>query len=922
MWVTLFYNWIKSHYQIFKQSKMKNKFIFMVSILWFSLSNSNAQDVCFSSPFTVTSSVIDVNGNQKHTVDVQITNSSILTLTYLITGFNGQVLQTIPSVINPGETFDNSFDISLNNELTEAIVYIQIVSPSGYINGTCSNNVSFPLPPVPVCLEVFSAAQIDCYVDNDGIDLDGDVHVYQVQAFNNDIGPIEFKYAGNQDLLVDYHPSEYILPGQIKTVTYLIYSQPGVSATGELFFTFESQNFTFGCDYPVLVTFQPCEIPVCLEFGSVTHNGCTINNDGTVSHTYNAQIINTSNLPLQYSIVPTSGGNMFGATSLIISPNFTELIAFDYITLPSNRMFSFYIETETVGVNNGCEEIINVSLPDCSTQTNTGELSLLAYFDRNNNGLFDQGENGLANIDFRVRNMSTGADYNVTTNALGQALISSLEPGLYLVNQTVNVPWQVNPAGGSFNNVLVEVGKTTKLEFANYHPNAGIASIKIHHLDAVCIGEQSTGNHVYKVYGQLSTSFEDVSMLAVRDLQNQTAANLAIGPVPSLGSYVPFSFDYVSTQDSIDLVFSLTTVHTAARDTFHIVLPACCSTSGGGFVADTIFPCEQMKVAVGAYIPAGPRTRLVEVTVENFQACTQKILFNSNTLSLSDIAYIDGIAQTAIGQEYNIPLGAKKLIFYIDAVQLGGSFTLSSLGCKDTCSQTFSIGNNISTNTAQKMNITQSESSFANIYGATFQLNGLVSGQKPKYISFGLRNDNSSDTKLLGVTGGNYFYFGGREGLLNIEDVKNDERQIHITLAEFAEFDGLKFNFLFTGPRKDIEIAYVIYDTNGDVLGNGFYTLDPDKVVSKIEDTDFVNDAISIYPNPASEKINIVVKGEISTSALQYRISNIEGKTCAFGTINQQEQVVNINNLPSGQYIMHTTDVNGQTTQNKFLKID
>lgn len=901
---------------------MKNKLFTLISILWIGLLGGKAQDVCFTSPFTVTSSVIDVNGNQKHTVDVQISNSSIVPLTYLITGFNGQVLQTIPSVINPGETIDNSFDILLNNELTEAIVYIQIVSPSGYNNGTCSNNVSFPIPPVPVCLELYSATLLNCYVDNDGIGLDGDVHVYQIQAINNDIGPIEFKYAGNQDLLVDYHPSEHILPGQIKTITYLIYSQPGVSATGELFFTFESQNFTFGCDYPVSVTFQPCEIPVCLEFGSVTHDGCTINNDGTVSHTYNAQVINTSNLPLQYTIIPTSGGNILGATSLTIPSNFTQLIAFDYVTLPTNRMFSFYIETESVGVNNGCEEIINVSLPDCSTQTNTGELSLLAFFDRNNNGQVDQGENGLSGIEFTVRNMASGADYHVTTNTLGQASLSGLDPELYLVNQTVNLPWQVNPSGGSLNNVLVEVGKTTTLEFANYHPNAGIQPIKIHNLDAVCIAEQGTGSHVYKIYGQLSTSFEDESMLSVRDLQNQTAANLSIGPVQALASYVPFSFDYASTQDSVDLVFFLSNQLTAARDTFRVFFPSCCISGGGGLVSDTIFPCEQMKVAVGAYIPAGPGTRLVEVTVENFQTCTQKILFNSNSLTLSDRAYIDGIAQTAIGQEYIIPLGAKKLTFYIDAVQIGGIFTLSSLGCKDTCSQSFSIGNNISSNTVQKMNITQSESSFANIYGATFQLNGLVSGQKPRYISFGLKNISSTDTKLLGVTGGNYFYFGGREGLLNIEDVKNDERQIHITLAEFAEFDGLKFNYLFTGPRKDIEMAYVIYDTNGDVLGNGFFTLDPDKVVSKIEDADFAEDAISIYPNPVSEKINIVVKGEIGISGMQYHITNIDGKTCTFGTINQQEQGVNINNLPSGQYIMHTTDRNGQTTQNKFLKID
>jgi hypothetical protein len=899
---------------------MKNKLFTLISILWIGLLGGKAQDVCFTSPFTVTSSVIDVNGNQKHTVDVQISNSSIVPLTYLITGFNGQVLQTIPSVINPGETIDNSFDILLNNELTEAIVYIQIVSPSGYNNGTCSNNVSFPLPPVPVCLELYSATLLNCYVDNDGIGLDGDVHVYQIQAINNDIGPIEFKYAGNQDLLVDYHPSEHILPGQIKTITYLIYSQPGVSATGELFFTFESQNFTFGCDYPVSVTFQPCEIPVCLEFGSVTHDGCTINNDGTVSHTYNAQVINTSNLPLQYTIIPTSGGNILGATSLIIPPNVTELIAFDYITMPSDRMFSFYIETETVGVNNGCEEIINVSLPDCSTQTTTGELSLLAFFDRNNNGQVDQGENGLSGIEFTVRNMASGADYHVTTNTLGQASLSGLDPELYLVNQTVNLPWQVNPSGGSLNNVLVEVGKTTTLEFANYHPNAGIQPIKIHNLDAVCIAEQGTGSHVYKIYGQLSTSFEDESMLSVRDLQNQTAANLSIGPVQALASYVPFSFDYASTQDSVDLVFFLTTSDTAARDTFRVALPACCGV-GNGFTNDTISPCEIVDISFGAFIPAGG-IRIAEVVVSHFQSCTKKIgISTDQNILLNMVGSIDGSEITALNNEFEIPQGSRQLKFYLDVATGNGQIKITSIGCQDSCVHTLNVAPNYNNN-VNMVDITQTDPGFSNIYGASIQLNNLTNNAKPKFVSFGFDDATTIQTKMMGVTAANYFYFKGREELLPLENVKNDYKQIHLTLDENVNCDGLKCNFFFSGPKKDVDVYYSIYAENGQLLGKGVIQLDPDKVVSKIEDADFAEDAISIYPNPVSEKINIVVKGEIGISGMQYHITNIDGKTCTFGTINQQEQGVNINNLPSGQYIMHTTDRNGQTTQNKFLKID
>jgi Secretion system C-terminal sorting domain/SdrD B-like domain len=900
---------------------MRTKFsIFLVLVTFLLFTNLNAQ-VCIdhdnNPSFVPDFSRVHSDGRQSHWIDLELIHDGSTPIDFTVGCVNGSVVYLSNGTLQPNVVNSVLIQVLLPAGETEALLNYTILTPG--ITNNCPGNFVSPLPSVPVCLEILSGQEIDCIVDNDGIGIDGDIHVYQMQVLNNDLGPFEFSLMTTQDLSVDYHPEEYILPGQTKTVTYYIRSNSGVPASGEISFIFEGQNFTSGCEAPNFLTFEPCEVPVCLEFGAVDYDGCGGNPDGTVSHTFNANVINASNLPLQYTILPLSGGSILGGTSRTITANTTEFISFDYITNPSNTIFHFNIEMETAGVVNGCEEVIQLTLPNCGTQGTKGSMSLFAFFDQNNNGEADVTENGLSGIEFRVTNMGTGVLQTVTTNALGQAIAVDLEPGLYLVNQEVNLPWIVTkPVAGALNNVLVTAGETTTLDFANYHPNASIEPIKIHNLDAVCLAEQSNGENVYKIYGQMSTSFNDVSNLSVRDFQSQTASNLAIGQVPPLGSYIPFSFDYITDQDSVDMVFFLTTNLTAARDTFKIILPACCY-SGGGFSTDTIRPCESVKVSYGTFVPAGNNVRLGEITVKDFQPCTNKIVFQSDAnITTNGIYEINGTRFQQGTNEFAILPTDKILTFYIDALNNTGNFHILSMGCQDTCKQTFSLGNNFTN--LPSVEIVQETPDFSNLYGATFSIKKILSNETPKYISFGFADINTN-AKLLGVTSSNYYYFDGREGLLYLDDVKNDRRQVHMTLSDYHDYDALKFNFIYTSTRKDESIRYMVYAANGTLLGSGDYTLDGDKVISKIDDVDISEDAINIYPNPARDVINVSVKAKISPSGLPYKITDIHGKSIRQGAIRTQEEKIDISILTTGQYILHISETNGLSTQIKFLKV-
>lgn len=71
-------------------------------------------------------------------------------------------------------------------------------------------------------------------------------------------------------------------------------------------------------------------------------------------------------------------------------------------------------------------------------------------------------------------------------------------------------------------------------------------------------------------------------------------------------------------------------------------------------------------------------------------------------------------------------------------------------------------------------------------------------------------------------------------------------------------------------------------------------------------------DTINIYPNPVKDILNINAKGDYN-----YQLISIDGKIVKDG--NQSENAVNVQNLPTGIYIMKITQ-DGKTSSHKVIK--
>ena len=897
----------------------------LLSILGFIILTSivqGQQNVCLDfGTGTVTQSTLLPNGNQLHTIDVEvISDLPNVPIQYTINGVIGTITGPATGTTTGTDPVDNTIQIELapNNNFARLNLTI---NTSGYVN-TCLFDLDVQLPVIPVCLEILSAQEISCVVDNDGIETDGDIHIYQIQVLNNDVGPYEFNLTGTQDLLVSYHPAEYVLPGEVKTVTYEFRSNSGAPASGDISFLFENQNFTSGCEAPISLTFQPCQQAVCVEFGAISHSGCIDNQNGTYTHTYSAEVRNQSNQALQYSIINLTGGTITGGTSKTIAANASDAFTFDFDPSAGNTTTnSFYIDVETVGVTNGCEEVITVTLPDCSNNT-IGSMSLLAFFDQNNNASFDVTEEGLPNVNFTVIQQSTGATFQVTTNSLGQVLLSNLEPGLYLVSQEVNIPWLVSPNGGSLNNVLINANEITSLEFANYHPNAGIAPLKIHNVDAVCVAQLSTGDNTYKVSGLLSTSFFDESTFQARDLSGGSISNLAIGQVPPLATYIPFSFDLITASaNTVDVEFRLTIPLTQARDTISIPLQPCCVT-GGGFGADTTKLCPILSVEYGTNFKTGQNSRLGRVSVFNIPNCATSLSFSVpvDVKVISEIKADGTLIPSNFGNNFSINR-SPGIEFFISAPTNGGTIKVSTVGCVNNCELNETIESNNFSQTSFPYSIAQETPDFSNIYGATFSLKNVNDpSHSAKYISFGLFNNNTN-AKIIGATGGKYLNQDERDDILFANGMKNDQAQIHFDLSELYDQSDLKFNMFYTSTRKDVQVQYNIYNAAGLLLGKGNFILDGDKVVSKIEDINYAEDDILIFPNPASDFISIAVKDILSNEALDYTIYDMNGTRVGFGHISDKHQKIDVSKLPAASYSIQIQSESGHTSQHAFLKI-
>ena len=71
---------------------------------------------------------------------------------------------------------------------------------------------------------------------------------------------------------------------------------------------------------------------------------------------------------------------------------------------------------------------------------------------------------------------------------------------------------------------------------------------------------------------------------------------------------------------------------------------------------------------------------------------------------------------------------------------------------------------------------------------------------------------------------------------------------------------------------------------------------------------------LSVFPNPATTSVQI--KGSI-TAPIPYRIINSTGQSCKSGTLTEQDQLIDLSELPADLYLLNTA-----TQSIKILKIN
>ena len=76
-------------------------------------------------------------------------------------------------------------------------------------------------------------------------------------------------------------------------------------------------------------------------------------------------------------------------------------------------------------------------------------------------------------------------------------------------------------------------------------------------------------------------------------------------------------------------------------------------------------------------------------------------------------------------------------------------------------------------------------------------------------------------------------------------------------------------------------------------------------------------DELKLFPNPAKDFVNLYIRGNIQSKV---RISSITGKTLQILTLNQEDNTIDISNLPSGMYFISIEDGDEVITK-KLIKL-
>lgn len=117
--------------------------------------------------------------------------------------------------------------------------------------------------------------------------------------------------------------------------------------------------------------------------------------------------------------------------------------------------------------------------------------------------------------------------------------------------------------------------------------------------------------------------------------------------------------------------------------------------------------------------------------------------------------------------------------------------------------------------------------------------------------------------------------------------------------------------------------SYTITDANGTVIGTGGEFTNSDTVLfcigtTTLENLWFEQTACKVYPNPASNMVNVEIQSDILTEKPIYSLIDASGKLVKTGKLNQIESQINLEYLSAGLYALRIEGKTGAIIR-KFL---
>ncbi|MEH6763991.1 MAG: T9SS type A sorting domain-containing protein [Aequorivita antarctica] len=145
------------------------------------------------------------------------------------------------------------------------------------------------------------------------------------------------------------------------------------------------------------------------------------------------------------------------------------------------------------------------------------------------------------------------------------------------------------------------------------------------------------------------------------------------------------------------------------------------------------------------------------------------------------------------------------------------------------------------------------------------------------------------------------------DGCLFIENINFNELYLNFFENNTGELNNpFEYEVSTTGNTMNL----LITNANGDSALYGD---------EQLSNKDFQNSQISIYPNPAIDKLYLSATNTLGNLTL--KIFNVAGKFLSNQTLELENQTaIDVSNLTSGMYFLNIEDENGNTTIKKFLK--